>query len=59
MAKMRQEMIDELVTDWAASAWTEGPEAIEDILRHGCVGYDNLTDERLLKEYNDAFGDRE
>lgn len=59
MSKTRQDMIDRLVTHWAEVSCTEGPAGIEDTLRHGCTGFYNLSDERLLEEYEDVFEDTE
>lgn len=49
-----QKMIDEMVAE-AVDAETDGGarEFIDSILRTGCVGFDNMTDEEVEKEYNE------
>ncbi len=34
-------------------------ETVEALLRHGCQGYANMTDQDLEDEYIDRFGDQE
>lgn len=51
----RQRYIDALIADWFDSIDSDGAETVDTILRKGFAGYENYTDEQLLKEYTDAF----
>lgn len=53
MNKTREEMIDALVYDWIVTIQNEGAESMDDTLRNGFSGYNNLSDDRLFKEYHE------
>lgn len=52
----RDEKVEALIEDWFES-FNQGNDVLGDILRGGFKGYDNMTDEEVDKDYNDAFGE--
>ena len=51
--KVREALIHELCSAHAAAAMDDGFEAMYDLLRNGCKGVENCTDEELLDEVKD------
>lgn len=56
----RDEKIEALIEDWLESiADRGGEETVRGLLLAGYKGYDNMTDEEVDKDYDDAFGEND
>lgn len=55
-AEKRKEMIERLAVDYAEAEMDDSPrEYLCDVIINGCKGLNDLTDQELADEYDDAY----
>ena len=55
----RQLAIDTLITDDMDTTWSGAMDYLYSMFLHGFKGYTNYTDDELVQELNERFGDRD